>query len=234
MRKDSFGLTLVEMLLALTIFSVIAASLYGTFAGGLSLNRRSHERNRLDTEARWTLAQISADIRNAVNYNFSNSYPQRRAFEGTRDSLIFIKPEKNHLCVVHYNLRLPERAWIHRTRVGGRIQTMETIIANYTEDYKRKVVVRECIPFKKFLNDKTAEGEFVILSPNLSPDGLQFHFAGRKRGSKKLEWMDKWDKPYLPVAVRVALIFISPDTKDSLILEEDIYLPLSQFSGILQ
>ncbi|MBM3251331.1 MAG: prepilin-type N-terminal cleavage/methylation domain-containing protein, partial [Candidatus Omnitrophica bacterium] len=91
MKKKSLkGFTLIEILIVLTIFSVVALSLYSTFFSGTSVWRRSEDLNRIYQEARWSLDTIANELRNAVILDYSNIYPDFVVFEGGSDKISFL------------------------------------------------------------------------------------------------------------------------------------------------
>jgi prepilin-type N-terminal cleavage/methylation domain-containing protein len=60
------GFTLIEMVVSLTIFSVISLSVYSAFAGGLSVWRKAKEFSSIYQTARLLLDQMALELKNSV------------------------------------------------------------------------------------------------------------------------------------------------------------------------
>lgn len=63
-RKEGF--TLLELLLAVTIFAVVAIALYSSFYAGVRILRRTEEIMRYHQELRMAMDEISLDLHNAL------------------------------------------------------------------------------------------------------------------------------------------------------------------------
>ena len=64
MKKKGF--TLLELLVAVTIFSVIAVALYSTFYSGIMILRRSEDVMRRHQDLRLAMEEVSRDLRNTL------------------------------------------------------------------------------------------------------------------------------------------------------------------------
>ena len=117
-RRSILGFTLLEVLLGLTIFGMIAACVYSTFAGGIRLSRSAERQGKVYREARWALDVISKDLENMIPYDFSNSYKDRQAFEGSEDKITFFLPGKDGLRVVSYFLASDDPGAIYKIIIG--------------------------------------------------------------------------------------------------------------------
>lgn len=77
------GFTLIEILIGLSIFTIIITSIYATFRQGISVFRRSEEKIALYQEVRLALEEICSAIRNTVSLGAEK-------FEGNSTSLNFV------------------------------------------------------------------------------------------------------------------------------------------------
>ena len=118
MRKINSAFTLIELLLGLSIFSVVSLCLYASFSTGIHLSRRSEKNNKIYREIRWALEQMSLDLENAVFYDFSNSYPGKLSFIGEDEKISFLLPSDEGLKVVSYYHMKPSESKIHQTLIG--------------------------------------------------------------------------------------------------------------------
>ena len=60
------GFTLIEMVVSLTIFSVISLSVYSSFAGGITVWRKAEEFSSVYQTARLVLDSMALELTNTV------------------------------------------------------------------------------------------------------------------------------------------------------------------------
>lgn len=71
------GMTLLEMLVALSIFAIVGGSLYPVIGGALASRRQATDRVMLDAEARMILDRLEQDIVANCESGFQGAYPPR-------------------------------------------------------------------------------------------------------------------------------------------------------------
>ena len=239
-RKDSFsngvnrrssltGFTLIEILLGLTIFSIIAVSLYSTFSSGIQLSRRSDDSGRIYREATLIFDRLATDLQSAQYYSFDNSYPQLLAFAGAGDQLTFFVPSEKGLRSVSYFLRDPQNDFVYKTIIAKRSARPQTIISNFEEKESRDLLVREERPFVDFLQQSPEPSpDREILSSRIQEGSLKFSYAYLKKQGEALEtvWQDSWSLHYPPSGVRVTLTFVNSEkSKGPVTLTRDLFIP---------
>jgi len=226
------GFTLVELLLALSIFSVIALSLYGTFATGISLTKRSEKTDEVYRQVRWTLEKISAELENMVNYDFSNSYPARLAFTGERDKITFIVPSDKGLKVVRYYLQSLEFGSVHKTIIGKHYSRNEDMVFLNEKEAAIEALVREEVDFVEDISSERPENrEVSVMNSSIKKDGLKFSFAYQEEGvgaEIKIVWKDRWDQKGVPSGIQVELICVDPDKKENVSVRKNIFVPVGR------
>ncbi len=79
MKKNNHAFTLIELLLGLSIFALIALSVYSVFWGGMRMTRKAKHLNPIYREMRLALDLLSVELENMVPYDFSGSTPQKFA-----------------------------------------------------------------------------------------------------------------------------------------------------------
>ena len=67
--KKNKGLTLIELLMALTIFAIVAVAIYSVFSTGIISWRKGEIATALFREIRFGLDRISQEVRNQSSYN---------------------------------------------------------------------------------------------------------------------------------------------------------------------
>ena len=143
MRKNNYGFTLIEMLLGVIIFSIIAVTVYATFSSGMQLNRRAEHVNTIAREVRWVFDNLTEDLENARFYDFSKSYPDKIAFQGKSDRMDFLLAGPDGLRVVSYYLDEPDFGRVVKTVVGKRVKKLSSVLSNYTEKSNVRFLVRQ-------------------------------------------------------------------------------------------
>ncbi len=80
-RKEQ-GFTLIELVVSLTIFSVISLPIYSSFAGGISVWRKAQEFSSVFQTARLLLDDMAMELKNAVKVSGTefNGGPRRLTF----------------------------------------------------------------------------------------------------------------------------------------------------------
>lgn len=230
MKRRIKAFTLIEMLLGLGLFSIIALSLYGAFASGMKIERRSEGGNRIYREIRWSLDKITDDLENMVSYDFSNSYPEKTAFLGEAHRLSCVVPTESGLTTVNYYLKLPEEGSVYTTVVGKRYNKNTNMVVRFEEQLSVNLLVRE---EKSFIESLQAESgttpELDILSARVAEDGLTFYYAyleGEEENAQII-WKDSWAFDYLPSGIRVELNLIPFDrTEDAVTIRRDVFIPI--------
>lgn len=229
MMKKTKAFTLIEVLLGLTIFSIIALSLYSTFSSGIQLSRRSDQANRIYREARWFFDRLTLDLENMQTYSFDNSYPQLVSFAGTQDAITLILPTSQGLKSVSYVLRDPQNDSVYKTIIGKRSARPRVIVSKYEEKMSWDLLVREEKSFADYLQQlPELTGKREVLSSHIQPGSLKFSYAYLEKQGEKTEmiWKDAWNQRYLPSGVRVTATFINPDpSKEPVTLDKDIFIP---------
>ncbi len=233
MKNNLKAFSLIEALLGLTIFSIIALSIYSAFSSGMLLNRRSDDTNTIFREARWSLDRISSDLENMRPFDFSNSDGQKAAFTGTSDSVSFIAATDNGLMKISYSLKSPEYGSVFKTIIGQRQSKNTAVVSFFEEKSDIRLLTRQETPFADSLQPEVqAKPDHDVLSINVQKDSLKFLYAyveGQGENAR-IVWKDSWGQAFSPLLVRIAITFVPSDkTKTPLTLQKDVYIP----TGIL-
>lgn len=228
-----WGFTLIEFLLALSIFAVVAAAIYSTFSGGIRLSRSSQVQNKIYREARWSFEEMSKDLENAIPYDFSGSYPDKRALWGEHRKISFILPTGQGLKVVSYYLEKPEEGSILKTIVGKRHSRNMAVTTQSQSNSRVYYLVKEEMDFVDYLSGGLkAKSNIEILSTNVKEDGLTFSYGYlQDEQQKNIDWVGEWPESYIPAAVRVNIDFI-PDGENTgaMSFRRDIFIPTGQLN----
>ena len=229
-KARTIGFTLIELLLGISIFALVALSLYSTLASGIQLNRRSQNLNKIIQEARWSMEQIVHDLENIVPYDFSNSYPDKAAFTGESDRISFILRTDSGLKVVSYYLYSPGKEEVEMTVIGKTI-TKNIPLITRREEISEEVsyLIREEQSFIDFLQPSDQqESDIEMLSTNIKSKSLKFSYAflAEESAANNIQWQNQWNQKYIPMGVRVEMTFLWPDNSGKeAFFQKDILIP---------
>jgi type II secretion system protein J len=90
-NRKKTGFTFIELLIAVSIFAVIAVALYSTFFAGISLWKRSSEGGNVYHDIRFMFGDMTKDFRNIVY--MTGDEESMYAFSGAEDEVIFMTLE---------------------------------------------------------------------------------------------------------------------------------------------
>jgi len=231
-RAHKPGFTLIELLLALSIFSVIALSLYSTFATGMTLSKRSERTDEVYRQVRWTLERVSLELERMVNYDLSGSAPDKLAFVGEADQIVFIVPSDPGLKMVKYSLEPLEFGSVHKTLIGKHYKRNEDMVLLNEKSLTLNAFTREEMDIVDYLSGKTPEKPNVsVLNSKVKQGGLKFLYAFRQgTGDEvKIIWKNQWGQKGIPAGVQVELTFIDSEQKEAVSTRRNVFIP----AGIL-
>jgi len=217
--------TLIELLLGLSIFAMIAVSVYSTFSGGILVNARSQKQNHLYREIRWSMDVMAKELENMVAYDFSGSYPEKKYFIAEDKKISFLLATDDGLKMVSYYLMAPHNTRVHKILIG------RTDARNVSQTFSRRqgidaeYLVREEVDFADYVAENVIREENIeIIAVNVKAKGLEFtyNFSGDKD-----EGFEQAKEDKIPAAVRISIDFLSDDAdeKESAV-SKSVVLPL--------
>lgn len=189
--ENSRGFTLLEVLLAITILSVIVAAVYGSFStAGSSIERAEELRDRTD-RARALISRLTNDITNACYVaGMNETFLVGRKAEGDLEGQRF---DSIHLTTLT-NWRRPDSKELELWEVGYFFQDRPSDNARVLLRREKRELSREVPPLEGGTDYELTD----------TVQGLLLRYAD---GSK---WTDEWDtrkQGRLPKAVEVVLSF---------------------------
>jgi len=108
-RKSGF--TLIEVMIVVTILSLVMASLAGLFEGGMKSWKRVNTQSELQQNLRFALTNIISDIRKTENVD-DNS---------TSEVLILQMPDTHSANTIEYGLKTDEMLGEHQYNLSGQV-----------------------------------------------------------------------------------------------------------------
>lgn len=192
------GFTFIELLVALTIFSIIATSVYYTLNGGIRVWLRGNELIKENQFMRVFFDEISKDFKNAVYY--SGFEP-----EWLPDKVLFP-------CVI-------------AVYSNGKIST-ELVKAVYYFDGEKKEFVKIAATFREGFNEEYADKKVML--DNVESVNFEYCYGLEEEGEIqwKDEWAVKeGEKISLPRGIKIKVI-LSNENLPPKTLEKTVFIPL--------
>ena len=145
MKFNKTSFTLIELLLGISILSVISLTIYMTFANGIAVNRKAQNLENLYREVNDTMQGISLDLENMVSYRSfknksdsnSSGSQQSGIFSGKSTSLSLLLPTEEGLKIVRYALQAPESGSIYQVIVNRATKKNMPITTRFEQTQKR-------------------------------------------------------------------------------------------------
>jgi prepilin-type N-terminal cleavage/methylation domain-containing protein len=191
----SKGFTLVELLLALAIFSVVGLAVSATFGMGINTWKKLEGVTQRYQEARLLLDRFGWELRNCVRMDIKSfndaDNPEGYDFYGEKDKLYFFTTKENGISAVMYRKKAGEDSsermpifCLERTSLGF-------TTAPFKEEVKGEIIL-----------DLMKEVEFKYL----------------KKIENEMKWQESWtgeDAGSLPLQVWIKIVFYVPTANKS-------------------
>lgn len=222
------GFSLIELLLALSIFAVIAFCIYNTFWAGIKMNERAGRDQKIYRQARTALDLMSRELENMVAYSLTESYPDKTSFQGNDKKITFIIPDREGLKVVSYYLVYPEGKSVLTTIIGRHYSKNVAVTITQQEGLQENYLVREEKSLAEYLAGVSDEkSEVQVIATNVREDSLKFSYGYMEDEEKNIySWKSDWSFADIPAAVRVELEFLLPGKKKhSVTFQKDVLIP---------
>lgn len=212
------GLTLVEVLVVVTILSVLALSVYTVFKSGIDAWSRSEARLDIYQNARVVLDQISRELAGAFVDGADAKLEESVDGGAGSDTLTFVTDFADSIYKIRYHIET---------------DATDATKKNLVRDYINYGVSHT--PAKTYANTDYDEGiDFVHYTKNTMADRIKFSYLPVMAAPGGITDWDTspptaiaWTDAALPEAVKIVLTLKDANNKDY-IFETIVYLPNSE------
>ena len=195
--RQAQGFTFIEMIVAVTIFSIMAVSIYSVFRAGVRLWSGTNPLIQANQSTRYFFNTISTDLKNSVSYNavsggiktFGSSEEKNANFEGEKQRISFMT----------------------LIDVSGAEALPHTELARviYSFDRSKKAVKRAVATKTEGLSEPLAKAAEIL--SDIDDKDFGFEYCYKVVFSPKeydYEWKERWsdedrDKGKIPRGIRV-------------------------------
>ncbi len=210
------GFTLLELIVAVTIFAVTAVAIYSSFGVGITASRKAEESYKVRQEARHFFNIFSRDLRAAVNFTLlvdpANQINFKDSLEGSADRVTFWRPlrikgegSKRMIRLTYY---------IKNNRIGP-------------DGKETKSVYRKLQTYEDTVKDEEGTGAESALVSGISDFALEYIYCA----GDEVVWDKQWKKKdetvicTLPYAVKISLAYPSKDDSKTVKFSETVIIP---------
>ena len=211
--KNKFltGFTFIEVLLAMTLFSVVAVTMYSLLGAGTKIWKRGQSDGGLYQQARVTLNMLARELKNApsVHYKKLDLF-----FEGESSRISF--PSL-------INAAAPDK---ESQFVLGRV--------SYFLEQSRGADFSALKRWEESFTDIQGKTESLpeILAIEVKDLKFQYYYERKEGEEVHSQWQDEWlfkEKfPYPPRGVRIFLTLIEKDSSKQVTLTRQVYIPMGK------
>ncbi|MFC1807537.1 prepilin-type N-terminal cleavage/methylation domain-containing protein [Candidatus Omnitrophota bacterium] len=213
--------TLIELLIAVSIFSAVGVVLYSCFRGGVVSWRRIDAQQSSQLRMRYCFDTLSRDLKNML---FISNIP----FKGEADRLSFIS-----------SVRAQDDNRIYTKEVSYYAGQGDGVISSGSlsrseSQLKDKFIIVDLESDESKLPNKPEQDAQVILN---GVSELKFSYLSASEESANLgeteyEWLDFWDdESALPMGVRIDLTLTDIDSGDQISISKRIWIPVGRPSS---
>lgn len=217
--RNRTGFTLLETILGLGIFAVMASCVFLIYTNAVRIDYESRRLSDLSMESYWTLSSIAEDLESSAAYRYGTEGEDHPVFDGNADSLRILVEGERSLQWVSYALADQHKGTVRKTVLGRRLKKNEDqVLSERSTQGALEVLTRVTSEFKgRPLTEKDPLAAEVLTK---RIDGLTFLYGVKTESG--LSWQKEWRKPEPPAAVRVVLRLADESSRDVLEFSRDI------------
>jgi len=182
-RKRSYAFTLIEILVSVTIASLVAVAIYSIFANGINAWRRGSENKDYARKIRLISEKMATEIRNAFEFSMI-------AFEGEEDFFMFA-------------------ALVPGTQQSEDITSEYSQVGRiaYFYDKRKDALCKEVKTLPEAINEEEiGDGEMLVEGVS----GLEISYCYLDNLSGEYKWKEDWNKEEqdtMPQALTIEISF---------------------------
>jgi prepilin-type N-terminal cleavage/methylation domain-containing protein len=229
-EKYRNGFTLVELLLGLTIASIVGLCVYNMFWSAMKLDDKM--RRVYDSYIAVLMADqaLTHDLENAVSLDYTASYPDSKVFEGQKTDFSFLTQTPSGIKRVRYYSGLLESGPVTRSMIGRVVNRSSGNSFNSKGSLPIEFLIRQESSLADWLNETSADTSAQIVAAGVEKGSFNCKYAPfgkdlHKIGSGAIDYTDSWDKKVLPLSVSCSFILYDPqNVQHGLMFKRDIFL----------
>lgn len=201
-RRTENGFTFLELLIAVTIFSVVAVAIYSSFNVGIRAWGKTEGSYKIRQEARHAFDTLERDLRRAIKFTLKdpeNPLVEIDSFEGSSSRFSFWRPREEGVFKV-----------------------------TYLFDKEAKALYYLSQPYKEALTG--AEGVKSLLASGVSGLKVKYAYLDGDEVIWQDDWRDK--EHGIPMGVKAALSYNSDKEGQTVEFDDTVFIPTGVIKDI--
>ena len=233
MRQRSFSFqmknkafTLIELLLALTIGAIVGLCIYNMFWSAVKLDDRMRRVHDNYMELLMADQGLTHDLENALDLDYSASYPEAKVFDGNPREFSFLTQTAGGIKRVRYYSGLYDQGSLTKSMIGRVTNSSHETKGSLPVDF----LLRQESSLADWLNETTNDSSVEVLAAGLKKGSFNCQYAPASKelntnGAKGIVYKDSWDDKGLPLAVACSFVLYDPKKPaEGLMFKRDIFL----------
>lgn len=202
-RAKKNGFTFIEVLVAITIFSVMAVSIYYSLKTGIDMWSKGNDVIERNQRLRVAFGDMERNLKNAVSFSLKKSETASNPeSEWDPDRIVFY-------------------AIVSVSETGGIHNELAKLI--YSFDKEKKCLIRKCAKKDEGFEEQYAEEE--VLSDAVEDFGIEYAY----KAADTYEWKNVWPiGGDMPRGIKVKITFKEKDLPEES-FEKIIFVPMGKF-----
>jgi hypothetical protein len=219
--------TLIEFLLAFSIFAVISLTIYAVFFNGIQISRKSQSLGDSLSEMQWSFSTIASDLENMVSYTMSDAEEKHPSFLGNSTGFTFWIATSDGLRRVKYSIASLEEVQIHTVEVGNRRAKKVSIKNSSSTQLSTVYLLRSETPLT---NDPGFSEEEEILTRKIIAGSWKISYAAKEKDS--IVWKDQLEDDVPPLGLRISTQFVnSSDLDHPFAVQQNLMVPIGLWNN---
>lgn len=227
LSEDAFSL--VELLLGLAIFAIIASSVYNLFWSATKLDDRVRRVHDNYMEVLMAGNSLTRDLENAISLDLANSYPNAKIFDGEKTEMSFLTQTPKGIRRVRYYSGLVDWGSVTKA-VIGRVTNPSRGMKFNKGSLPIEFLLRQESNLADWENETTNDTSVQIVAAGLKKGSFNCRYAPVAKdlhtsGVRGIVYKDSWDDKALPLAVSCSFILYDPQSHPAdLMFKRDMFL----------
>jgi Tfp pilus assembly protein PilE len=183
MIKNSAGITLIELLIAVALSAIVGLTILSAFSAGLKAYHKAQNMSGPRTDVLITFEKMERDFKNAFGW-------EGIGFKGNDTNVSFP--------TLVYKTEQEE------DDQGETVESEQLVLGgiSYVMDWSKKTLIRKEAVYPFDWNDSGIKDE-----PLAEIEAIKINYYYRDPETQIYNWISSWTQPGLPVAVRVTITF---------------------------
>ncbi|MBZ0166263.1 MAG: prepilin-type N-terminal cleavage/methylation domain-containing protein [Candidatus Omnitrophica bacterium] len=244
MKRSRQAFTLIELILGLSLLTVVMLTIYSVFWGGIRLGYKAESAQDIYRQAYWSLDIMTRELENMVRYSFKESYPEKSCFIGAKDKITFISPTPDGLKIIRYYLLAEDYGTVHKTIVNYNSYKKNVRVSERDHTAEAtKILVRQEMDFARYVNEDGAEDKLTddddleVIAVRVKADGLRFSYgsmeSSEEGGAGAYTWLEEWGSTELPLGVKIELDLVAPEESEQVVhFTKEALIPTEVWSRV--